>query len=283
MTSHSEQVVTPDSPSKTRVVSASIDVTVLRPTVLEFQISAARVSGLELEETAEFTVNDAPISPTELVGTNSTRIHRFSVTAGSVRARYRARISGTANPAGAIDELDRTIYLRPSRYAESDRLYSFAAQQFPAGTPAELADQVTSYVRNRLTYVPGSSDPTDGAIDTLLAGVGVCRDYAHLVVALLRAVKVPARLTSVYAPGLSPMDFHAVAEALIDDTWYVLDATGLAPRQSLVRIGTGRDATDTAFLDNHGGAIRLIDVEVTATVSGRLPTDTLSCLATLPY
>ena len=83
----------------------------------------------------------------------------------------------------------------------------------------------------RLNYVPGSSDPIDGAADTLLAGTGVCRDYAHLVVALLRAVFVPARLVSVYAPGLYPMDFHAVAEAFIDGQWRVVDATLLAPRQ----------------------------------------------------
>ena len=63
---------------------------------------------------------------------------------------------------------------------------------------------------------PGSSLPTDGAVQTLLARKGVCRDYAHLVIALLRALDVPARLVSVYAPGLSPMDFHAVAEANLD-------------------------------------------------------------------
>jgi transglutaminase-like putative cysteine protease len=71
-------------------------------------------------------------------------------------------------------------------------------------------------VGTHLSHVLGSSDPIDGASDTLLAGSGVCRDYAHLVVALLRAVKVPARLVAVSAPGCEPMDFHAVAEALVD-------------------------------------------------------------------
>ena len=105
-----------------------------------------------------------------------------------------------------------------------------------------------------------------GRPDTLLAGCGVCRDYAHLVVALLRAVNVPTRLVSVYAPGLYPMDFHAVAEAFVDGRWRVVDATLLAPRQTLVRITTGRDAADTAFLDNHKGAITLNNMEVTAVV-----------------
>ncbi len=126
---------------------------------------------------------------------------------------------------------------------------------------------------DRLSYIPGTSDPIDGAADTLLAGAGVCRDYAHLVVALLRALNIPARLVAVYAPGCSPMDFHAVAEAIVDGEWVVVDATGLAPRQSLVRISTGRDAADTAFLDNHRGSINLNSYEVMATVRGELPID----------
>ena len=81
----------------------------------------------------------------------------------------------------------------------------------------------------------------------------MCRDFAHLVIALLRARNVPARLVAVYAPGLQPMDFHAVVEAAIDGEWRVVDATTLAPRQSLVRIATGRDASDTAFLTVQSG------------------------------
>ncbi|WP_407819008.1 transglutaminase-like domain-containing protein, partial [Staphylococcus aureus] len=89
---------------------------------------------------------------------------------------------------------------------------------------------------------------TDSAVDTLLAGAGVCRDYSHLTISLLRAVGIPARLVAVYAPGCDPMDFHAVVEANIDHVWRVVDATQLAPRSNLVRISTGRDAADTAFL-----------------------------------
>lgn len=242
--------------------------------MLEFQIAAAKVPGLEVDEVLELTVDGEPVTPLELVGDRGSRIHRLHAPEGAVRASYRARISGhAADLVAAINELDRTVNLRPSRYVEADKLYSFAAQEFSGSNPAELSEQVVTYVRDRLSYIPGSSDPTDGAIDTLLAGAGVCRDYAHLVVALLRALKIPARLVSVYAPGLRPMDFHAVAEALIDDRWQVFDATRLAPRQSLVRVATGRDAADTAFLDNHGGAIRLNSVGVTATTDGALPND----------
>jgi len=130
-----------------------------------------------------------------------------------------------------------------------------------------------SWVQNRLLYIGGSSRVTDGAVDTLLAGAGVCRDYAHLVVALLRARDVPARVVSVYAPGLHPMDFHAVAEALVEGAWQVVDATLLAPRASLVRVATGRDAADTAFLSTYGGQVQFEALEVSAVVLGDLPGD----------
>src|SRR3546814_1800539 len=71
------------------------------------------------------------------------------------------------------------------------------------------------------------------------------------------AMGVPARYTACYAPGLEPMDFHAVAEAYLDGAWYVIDATRLADRRSLVRIATGRDAADCAFLSYHGGNVLL--------------------------
>jgi transglutaminase-like putative cysteine protease len=130
----------------------------------------------------------------------------------------------------------------------------------------ELLHSVIGWVNQKLMYVTGSSLPTDGAVRTLLGRQGVCRDFAHLSIALLRALNVPARLAAVYAPGLSPMEQHAVAEAFVDGAWWVVDATQRAPRQSLLRVATGRDAADTAFLTNFGPATTLKDLQVTAVV-----------------
>ena len=94
-------------------------------------------------------------------------------------------------------------------------------------------------------------------------------------------LNVPARLVSVYAPGLYPMDFHAVAEAFVQGQWRVVDATLLAPRQTLVRIATGRDASDTAFLDNHKGTIALNQLMVTAVVEGELPRDSIDQMVSI--
>jgi transglutaminase-like putative cysteine protease len=256
-----------------RDVSAHLDIAVAEPTTLEFQIAVARRPGLELTESLVFELDGRTIVPQEIIGPHGNRIHKFAVGTGALRMDYSATVFGTAEPEPASD-YDLAIYLRPSRFAESDKLLGFAGTEFGRGaTHAELAATVSSWVGRRIRYVAGSSDPIDGAVETMLSGAGVCRDFTHLLVALLRALKVPARLVSVYAPGLFPMDFHAVAEAYIDGTWRAFDATGLAPRSSLLRIATGRDASDAAFLDNHGGEVYVDNMWVRATVDGFLPRD----------
>jgi transglutaminase-like putative cysteine protease len=141
---------------------------------------------------------------------------------------------------------------------------------------------ITEWIRQRINYVPGSSDVHDSAEDTLLTGMGTCRDFAHLGIALCRATGIPARFAAVYAPGLLPMDFHAVFETLEFGRWYVHDPTGLAPRQSLVRIATGRDAADTAFSAINSGVGDLDYLEVSATVGTVLPRDDHSQLVEMP-
>ena len=264
-----------------REVGAQLEVEITAATTLEFQIAVAPHPRTEVFESLRFVLNGRPIRPVEVSGVHGNRIHKFDAAVGTLQVDYAATIVGETDPA-PVTEYDQSMYLRPSRYAESDKFYGFAATEFGNDRDATaLLEHVSSWVGTRLNYVPGSSDPIDGAVDTLLAGEGVCRDYAHLVVALLRAVFVPARLVSVYAPGVHPMDFHAVAEACVDGRWRVVDATLLAPRQTLVRIATGRDASDTAFLDNHKGAITLNRLVVTAFVDGELPRDSIDQLASI--
>ena len=138
---------------------------------------------------------------------------------------------------------------------------------------AGRVESIAGWIRHRVNYVAGSSSVHDSAEDTLLTGVGTCRDFAHLGIALCRAIGVPARFASVYAPGLFPMDFHAVFETLEDGRWITHDATDLAPRPAMVRIATGRDAADAAFASVNRGIATFDHLEVTATVSGALPSD----------
>ena len=179
--------------------------------------------------------------------------------------------------------LQRLEGLRPSRYCPSDALLGFASGELGEAEPdGQRAMAVMGWVARRTAYIPGSSGPLDTAVETLLGGQGVCRDFAHLAVGLARAVGIPARLVSAYAPGLSPMDFHAVVEAHVDGAWHVFDPTSLAPRPSLVRIATGRDAADTAFADVLSGIATLTAIEVGAVVDGLLPTDDGTSLVRLP-
>jgi transglutaminase-like putative cysteine protease len=105
-----------------------------------------------------------------------------------------------------------------------------------------------SWIETNLEYVRGSSDAQTTVIDTFIKRQGICRDYSHLMVTLARAANIPARAVSVYAPDVDPPDFHAVAEVFLDGAWHLVDATGMAAPESMVRVGVGRDAADIAFL-----------------------------------
>ena len=260
-----------------RQVSSHLQLDVTEPALLALQIAAAtrpEPERLTVERDGE------PVPFREVATPHGGRLQIIDAPAGTLLVDYSATVDGEV-PTPAGDELDRLTYLRPSRYCPSDRLLATADAEFGhLSHTGEIVTAVARWVGLRLAYVVGSSGPTDDALDTLLLGEGVCRDYAHLVVGLLRAQDIPARLAAVYAPGLYPMDFHAVVEAWVDGEWRVVDATGLAPRQSLLRIATGRDAADTAFLSVHHGTVDLVAVTVTAVVDV-LPTDDPGKLVTL--
>jgi transglutaminase-like putative cysteine protease len=275
-----------------RIVSCELGFVVVEPGELVLQLAAATSPGRVVSERFEVATDGrlhAP--PVELHGPHGARVHLIRSEPGRLIIHYRAELhdaptgtgtgpdtagSSQADPEQSMSNRDfaRLVYLRPSRYCPSDHLVGFAVAEFGAlPTVRGRVEAITEWLRQRIGYVPGSSSVHDSAEDTLLTGVGTCRDFAHLGVALCRAVGIPARFASVYAPGLYPMDFHAVFEALEGGRWCAHDATDLAPRQAMVRIGTGRDAADTAFASVNSGIATLETMEVTATTGGRLPTD----------
>lgn len=260
-----------------RDVSARIVAEVSRPATIALQVGVAL--GHVVDESWDILVAGEPVPARVLIGEHGTRLHVVQAGRGVMTVQYAARVSGAGVPQPTT-EVELLRYLRPSRYCESDTLGPTARAEFGGLAGADLLAAVSSWVGTRVAYVPGSSLPTDGAARTLLARRGVCRDFAHLVVAMLRALDVPARVVAVYAPGLDPMDFHAVAEAHVEGDWHVVDATTLAPRGTLVRIATGRDASDTAFLSSYGGLVELHEIQVGA-VADALPGDDLHALTRL--
>ena len=255
----------------TTSVTAEITLLVDQPAELVFSVAAA--AGPEIyDERLECWSDGTQVSIEESPGPVGARLHVVQAPVGPLKFSYAATLSGPV-PTSAPTLGDQILYRRPSRYAESDRLGVIGQKQFGHLVGQDLVNGIAAWVNENLYYVPGISMPTDGAVDAYLNGQGICRDFAHLVVALCRACGLPARLVSLYAPGLYPMDFHAVAEVCIDGRWQMVDATRLAPRQTMVRIATGRDASDTAFLSQHSGQTTFGGVIVGAWTDGTLPFD----------
>lgn len=284
-----------------RQVSATLELTLSEgPADLAFQVAVARVPGLAIEERLTITLGDETVTAAEIPAPHHGVIHLLEVNPGvsgtPLTLNYHARVDtvwdeqeGTHDDESGVHivgdtggPVDLLMYLRPSRYIESDRLLGTARAEFAGLERREQVLAAADWAHRHLRYTPGASRPTDGAVETLLSRQGVCRDFAHMVIALLRALDVPARLAAVYAPGLFPMDFHAVAEAWVDGAWHVVDATRLAPRHTLVRIATGRDASDTAFLSNYGAGVRLDRLRVTATAEPAPTSDDHTGLLRLP-
>jgi transglutaminase-like putative cysteine protease len=147
--------------------------------------------------------------------------------------------------------------LYPSRYCQSDRLRNFATREFgnlPPGYGRVKA--IADWVQQRVKFQIGSSNISTSAVDTLIEQTGVCRDFAHVMIALCRAVNIPARFATGIDygahPSLGPTDFHAYVEVFLGDRWYLFEPSGISPPMGLVRIGTGRDAADVSFATMFG-------------------------------
>ena len=177
---------------------------------------------------------------------------------------YQARIE-VDRPALRIEEFksvpphklpsDAVRYLMPSRYCQSDELQSFIAAEYGHLSGGLLIATLRDWIFDRYRYVPGSSNGQTTALDTFVQRQGVCRDFAHVMIALSRAAAIPARFASVYAPYVAPQDFHAVAEVYLDHSWHLVDATGMAASNQIVRIGVGLDAAEVPFLSSFGPAM----------------------------
>jgi len=268
------QPPTAQNPTVVRHVHAGLECAVRTPARIILQVAVAD-GPPRLSESLTISLDGTPCEVTEISLAVGGRAHVVLVQPGTLTVEYDASV-GPGTDYRKVTETDRLIYSRPSRYSESDRLFPMAVRELPSVLDSDaltVMDAVVSFVRGRTAYIVGSSRVTDGAVDTLLANAGVCRDFVHLSVGLMRALGLPARATAVYAPGLFPMDFHAVTEVAIGDHWRIVDTTGHAPRQTLVRIATGRDAADNAFLDVPYGQLELVRQEVRALADPVLPFD----------
>ena len=197
---------------------------------------------------------------------HDTRFMRLRTGPGPLSIRYTATVDidhHAESPAGIeevpISQLPSSVlpYIYPSRYCQSDRLRRYAAREFGYLRQGyQRVQAIRNWVQQRTAFTTGSSNVSTSGVDTLIEQVGVCRDFAHLMITLCRAVNIPARFVTGIDygadPALGPTDFHAYVEVFLGSRWYLFDPTGISPPMGLVRIGTGRDASDVSFATMFG-------------------------------
>ena len=231
-----------------------------------FSIHAARTpqqliaqESLQISQSLPFNLYTDPIT--------HTRYLRLKAGPGPLSVRYDAVVDldhYQAEPAQlgevAVADLPGEVlpYLYPSRYCQSDRLLRFAAVEFGhLWQGYSRVQAIRDWVVERVTFRSNSSNANTSAVDTLVEKVGVCRDFAHLMIALCRALNIPARFATGIDYGadpiLGPTDFHAYVEVYLGDRWYMFEASGVAIPMGFIRLGTGRDAADSAFATIFGG------------------------------
>ena len=144
-------------------------------------------------------------------------------------------------------------FLYPSRYCPSDQLASLAGEIVQGVAPGwTQVEAIRAWTHAHVEYRYGTSTSATTALDTANARVGVCRDFAHLGIALCRALNIPARMVVGYALHLEVPDIHAWFEAYVGGRWFVFDGSSAHTAGNRIAIGYGRDATDVAFVTQFG-------------------------------
>jgi transglutaminase-like putative cysteine protease len=245
-------------------LACDLEYQALFPSTLILNIHAqhnAAQTILEEQLSIEPRLRSEALTPT---GSENRFIRIETGRAKQLRIRYRATVDCNydllakeklhTTPIAQIDS-DALQYLFPSRYCQSDRLSRLAWDLFgKIKHPYDRVLAIVDWIHDNVEYVRGSTDSQTSAYDTVTQRTGVCRDFAHLGIALCRALNIPARYFSGYAYQLEPPDMHACFECYIEHRWLVFDATRLAHLNALVRVGTGRDAADAAVASIFGAA-----------------------------
>lgn len=243
-------------------IDCELNYEVLNPSVFVFNIEAARAPGQHVLR-EQFTVIPA-LAMDQYTDAMASRFTRLQALPGPLSVRYAATVTvdSTDHPTDrsltSVANLPAQVmpFLLASRYCESDAVFSLAARRF--GTLTSDYDRVIAiceWVRTNIDYGVGTSLMHGTARDVLLHRTGVCRDFAHVAIALCRALNIPARFVTGHVQwDTPPPDFHAIFEAYIAGHWVLFDPTAMALTQKVVRIGTGRDAADVAFATIFGQA-----------------------------
>jgi len=263
-----------------------------------FNIQAARTPWQSIVHERLVTYPAMPLQQ-QTDPVTATRLLRLRAGIGHLRLQYEATVDlrHTIDDASGVPEtwvrdLPAPVlpYLYPSRYCESDTLNAFAMERFGSLWQGySRAAAICEWVKNHVAFVSGSSSGTTSATQTLVSRQGVCRDFAHLMIALCRAVNIPARFATGLDygadPALGPPDFHAYVECWLGSRWYIFDPSGTAIPMGMLRLTSGRDAADSAYATIFGNVMSVgRTLSITAVPGGdgvmRVPYRTHMALST---
>lgn len=243
-------------------IDCELNYRVNTPSSLIFKIEAAHTADQSIDKETLTTLPALPVS--RHVDALGNRTLRVNVQPGDFSIRYRATATLRARSSPyALREmevadlpLEVVPFLTGSRYVESELLFNEAVAwigTFDRGY-ARVA-RICEWVRANVRYEIGTSLPYGTTRDVLATRTGVCRDYAHVCIALCRALNIPARFVVGHVRwDTPPPDFHALFEAWLGGQWVLFDPTQMAETGDVIRIGTGADAADLPFATIFGSA-----------------------------
>ena len=197
------------------------------------------------------------------------RVRRFTAPAGrtTIWSSGVAEVDGAPDPIVAdaaeipVQDLpdDALQFLAGSRYVETDRLSQFAWDRFGGVEPGWTRVQaICDFAHGHLTFGYEHARATRTAFEAHEERIGVCRDFAHLAVALCRCMNIPARYANGYLGDIgvpadpAPMDFNAWFEVFLGRQWHTFDARHNMPRIGRILVSRGRDAADVALMHSFG-------------------------------
>lgn len=247
-------------------ITVEFDFTLDQPTdvILQFEAAAIPEQSILSADTQLTCGNDyARVPAHDAIGERV-----LFAAEGAIEVRYQAlvEVKRLVPDLAGLEQLsphdlpgETLEYLLDSRYCPADRFQPFVEDEFGGTSGGQRVQAIHDWIAQHFSYEPGSSTATTTALDSFVERRGICRDFAHVMITLARASTIPARYVSCFAPGVSPPDFHALAEVFLADestpgggAWYIVDATGMADPRETVKIGIGRDAADVSFLTSFG-------------------------------
>ena len=243
-------------------ITSELSYEVIEPTTYFFNIQAANTVGQIIHDESISISPNLHFEEFTLQHTD-TRFIKLQMNFGTFTILYKATVEvqenyideETLNVSVPILQLDHEVlpYIAPSRHCESDKLLKFAFKTF-GHLPNEFAKAkaINEWIAQHIEYISGSTTSSTAACDTLISRQGVCKDFAHVGIALCRALDIPARYLTCYAANLYPPDIHACFEAYIANQWITFDPTLLSTNNQIVKIAHGKDASEVAVASYYG-------------------------------